>query len=80
MEKALNSVIKEQPSLRSYITSDGMQCFMDEPPQYYKIEEIDVSDLPEQEQKEKLLEIRKNGQAVFLILTVGPCLDLTCLL
>ena len=27
LEKALNSVIKEQPSLRSYITSDGMQCF-----------------------------------------------------
>ena len=72
LEKALNSVIKEQPSLRSYITSDGMQCFMDEPPQYYKIEEIDVSDLPEQEQKEKLLEIRKKWSSRIFDLDSWP--------
>ena len=59
LEKALNSVIKEQPSLRSYITSDGMQCCMDEAPEYYRIKETDISRLSYEEQEKKLLEIRK---------------------
>ena len=32
LEKALNSVIKEQPSLRSYITSDGCSAAWTKPP------------------------------------------------
>lgn len=51
LEKALNSVIKEQPSLRSYITSDGMQCCMDEAPEYYRIKETDISRLSYEEQE-----------------------------
>ena len=48
LEKALNLVIAEQPSLRSYITSDAMQCFMDEAP-YYSIEEVDMTALSQKE-------------------------------
>ena len=57
LEKALNCVIAEQPSLRSYITSDAMQCFMDETP-YYTIKEEDISNLDPKAQEEKILELR----------------------
>lgn len=57
MEKALNCVIAEQPSLRSYITSDAMQCFMNETP-YYTIEEEDISNLDAEIQAKKILELR----------------------
>ena len=57
LEKALNCVIAEQPSLRSYITSDAMQCFMEETP-YYTIEEEDISQLNAAEQEKKILELR----------------------
>lgn len=42
LEYALNCSIKEQPSLRSYITDNGMQCFMDEVP-HCPIREVDLS-------------------------------------
>lgn len=58
LEKALNCTIREQPSMRSYITDNGMQCFMDEVP-YYKIKQTDLSVFPEEQQEEKFLEYRK---------------------
>ena len=57
LEISVNRVIEEQPSMRSYITSDAKQCFLDEVP-YYHIEEEDISDLGPEEQKKKILEIR----------------------
>lgn len=57
LEKALNCVIAEQPSLRSYITSEAMQCFMDKTP-YYTIEEEDISHLNHELQKKIILEQR----------------------
>lgn len=58
LEKALNCTIREQPSMRSYITDNGMQCFMDEVP-YYKIKQTDLTSFPEEQQEEKFLGYRK---------------------
>ena len=57
LEKSLNCAIQEQPSLRSYITDNGMQCFMDEVP-YYTTDEIDLSALSEEQKADKLHNIR----------------------
>jgi yersiniabactin nonribosomal peptide synthetase len=58
LEKSLNCTIKEQPSLRSYITDNGMQCFMEEVP-YYKIKITDLRSFSKEQQKEKFLGFRK---------------------
>lgn len=58
LEKAINAVIKEQPALRSYITGEGTQCFMDQV-DYYNIEEINLEGMDEADKEKKLLEYRK---------------------
>jgi len=74
LEKALNCTIKEQPSLRSYITDNGMQCFMEEVP-YYKIKITDLRSLPEEQQKEKLLGFRKYYSERMFELNKWPMLE-----
>lgn len=58
LEYALNCSIKEQPSLRSYITDNGMQCFMDEVP-HCPIREVDLSMLTKEQQEEELAKVRE---------------------
>lgn len=73
-EKALNCVIAEQPSLRSYITSDAMQCFMNETP-YYTIEEEDISDLDAEAQEKKILELRNTASTRIFELDKWPMFE-----
>lgn len=59
LEYALNCSIREQPSLRSYITDNGMQCFMDEVP-HCPVREVDLSMLTKEQQEKELAAIRKH--------------------
>lgn len=74
LEKSLNNTIKEQPSLRSYITNGGMQCFMSEVP-YYTIKETDLSEFSDEKKEEKLLEIRKQYSNRMFELDKWPMFD-----
>ncbi|WP_273450516.1 non-ribosomal peptide synthetase [Streptococcus ferus] len=59
LEKSLNEVIQNQPTLRTIIHNDGMQQILRDT-HYYKIEIIDISDKDTYSQQEILKTMRKN--------------------
>lgn len=73
-EEALNSVIKRQEMMRTYICKDGTQVIMDEVP-YYKVNYRDLSNLSKEDIRKELLEYRHKTSNRMFPLDRWPMFD-----